>query len=277
MKKQFCLLSIFQIAFCFSQQANEIDAQIDPINGIIKVNQLFSFTNNSNKLIDTLYLYDWNHSYSDTSTPLAVKLAQEFNFKFEKSQSAEKGYTKVDNFRSNLGSLKWHRLEEQKDIIAIHVVNPIQPKDSFQFSALYYIKLPANHFTGYGINNLDEISFRNGFLEFANQSFKGQWNLDSNYGFNDRTASLSSASFSVCFPENSFGPFSCHITIFSFVVNGNIPRNLLRHSLGVLTPFVQSQIGLNCKVVMLVSYLYAFVFRIRLDPFVIICMHLYFV
>ena len=202
MKKQFCLLSIFQIAFCFSQQANEIDARIDPINGIIKVNQLFSFTNNSNKLIDTLYLYDWNHSYSDTSTPLAVKLAQEFNFKFEKSQSAEKGYTKVDNFRSNLGSLKWHRLEEQKDIIAIHVVNPIQPKDSFQFTALYSIKLPANHFTGYGINNLDEISFRNGFLEFANQSFKGQWNLDSNYGFNDRTASLSSASFSVCFPEN---------------------------------------------------------------------------
>ena len=154
LKKQFCLLSIFQIAFCFSQQANEIDAQIDPINGIIKVNQLFSFTNNSNKLIDTLYLYDWNHSYSDTSTPLAVKLAQEFNFKFEKSQSAEKGYTKVDNFRSNLGSLKWHRLEEQKDIIAIHVVNPIQPKDSFQFTALYSIKLPANHFTGYGINNL---------------------------------------------------------------------------------------------------------------------------
>ena len=176
--------------------------KIDPINGIIEVNQLFSYTNNSNKLIDTLYLYDWNHSYSDTSTPLAVKLAEEFNFKFEKSQSDEKGYTKVDNFRSNLGSLKWHRLEEQKDIVAIHLVNPIQPQDSFQFTALYSIKLPANHFTGYGINNLDEISFRNGFLEFANQSFNGQWNLDSNYGFNDRTASRSSASFSVCFPEN---------------------------------------------------------------------------
>ena len=83
MKKRFCFISIFQIAICLSQQAYEIEAQVDPINGIIKVNQLFSYTNNSSKALDTLYLYDWNHAYSDTSTPLAAKLAQEFNFQFE--------------------------------------------------------------------------------------------------------------------------------------------------------------------------------------------------
>ena len=201
MRKQFCFISIFQIAFCWSQQAYEIDAQLDPINGIIKVNQLFSYTNNSSKALDTLYLYDWNHAYSDTSTPLAAKLAQEFNFQFEKSKSDEKGNTKIHAFDTAQDRLNWDRLERQKDIVAIHLTLPIQPQDSIVFSASYTIKLPADDFTGYGINNTYEISFRNGFLQFANQDYDGQWILDSNYGFNDRSASRSSAKFTVCFPE----------------------------------------------------------------------------
>ena len=72
--------------------------------------------------------------------PLAVKLAQEFNFKFEKSQPDEKGYTKIQSFRSDLGSLNWHRLEKQKDIIAIHLPRPIQAQDSIVFFLLLYIK-----------------------------------------------------------------------------------------------------------------------------------------
>lgn len=185
-----------------SQQAYEIEAQVDPINGIIKVNQLFSYTNNSSKALDTLYLYDWNHAYSDTSTPLAAKLAQEFNFQFEKSKSDEKGNTKIHAFDTAQDRLNWHRLERQKGIVAIHLTLPIQPQDSIVFSASYTIKLPADDFTGYGINNTFEISFRNGFLQFANQDFDGQWILDSNYGFNDRSASRSSAKFTICFPED---------------------------------------------------------------------------
>ena len=188
--------------FCFAQQYDEIDAQFDPLRGLIEVKQLFRYTNEASTALDTLYLYDWNHAYSDTSTPLAAKLAQEFNFKFEKSQTDEKGHTKIQNFRSDLGSLNWHRLEKQKDIIAIHLTHPIQAQDSLVFSASYVVKLPADDFTGYGIGNNDEISFRNGFLQFVNLGFDGKWNLDSNYGFNDRTALRSSTKFTICFPED---------------------------------------------------------------------------
>jgi hypothetical protein len=188
--------------FCFAQQYDEIDAQFDPLRGLIEVKQLFRYTNEASTALDTLYLYDWNHAYSDTSTPLAAKLAQEFNFKFEKSQPDEKGHTKIQNFRSDLGSLNWHRLEKQKDIIAIHLTHPIQAQDSLVFSASYVVKLPADDFTGHGIGNNDEISFRNGFLQFVNLGFDGKWNLDSNYGFNDRTALRSSTKFTICFPED---------------------------------------------------------------------------
>jgi len=190
------------MAFCFAQQYDEIDAQVDPLSGLIEVKQLFRYTNEASTALDTLYLYDWNHAYSDTSTPLAAKLAQEFNFKFEKSQSDKKGYTKIQNFRSDLGSLNWQRLEKQKDIIAIHLTRPVQPQDSIVFSASYVVKLPANDFTGYGIDSNDEISFRNGFLQFVNLGFDGKWNLDSNYGFNDRTALRSPTKFTICFPED---------------------------------------------------------------------------
>ena len=91
---------VFQITFCFAQQYDEISAQVDPLSGLIEVKQLFSYTNEGSTALDTLYLYDWNHAYSDTSTPLASKLAQEFNSKFEKSKSDEKGYTKIHEFRT---------------------------------------------------------------------------------------------------------------------------------------------------------------------------------
>lgn len=201
MRKQFCFISIFQIAFCWSQQVYEIDAQLDPINGIIKVNQLFSYTNNSSKALDTLYLYDWNHAYSDTSTPLAAKLAQEFNFQFEKSQSDEKGNTTIHSLGTSRDSLSWYRLNAKKDIIGIELARAIQPEETRTFTALYSLKLPASSFTGYGVSKTGEINFNNGFLKFVDQRNDGNWVLDSNYGFNDRTVSISSAKFSICFPD----------------------------------------------------------------------------
>jgi len=189
------------MAFCFSQHHYEIEAQIDPLDGLIEVKQLFHYTNKGSSALDTLYLYDWNHAYSDTSTPLANKLAQEFNFNFEKSKFHEKGNTKIHGFHTAKGSLNWHRLKKQKDIVAIHLTRPIQPNDSLLISTSYISKLPSDDFTGYGINN-GEISFRNGFLQFANQGLDGQWNLDSNYGFNDRTTLDSSTEFTICFPED---------------------------------------------------------------------------
>ena len=193
---------IFQLTFCFAQQDNEIDAQVDPLSGLIEVKQLLRYTNKASTALDTLYLYDWNHAYSDTSTPLAAKLAQEFNFLFEKSKSNEKGNTKIHGFRTAQHSLNWYRLEKQKDIVAVLLIHPIQPQDSIVFSASYVIKLPVDDFTGYGIDNTDEINFRNGFLQFVNQDIGGQWNLDSNYGFNDRSALRSSTKYTICFPED---------------------------------------------------------------------------
>ena len=193
---------VFQITFCFAQQYDEIGAQVDPLSGLIEVKQLFSYTNEGSTALDTLYLYDWNHAYSDMSTPLASKLAQEFNSKFEKSKSDEKGYTKIHEFRTAQYNLNWHRLEKQKDIVAIHLTHPIQPQDSILFSASYVLKLPADDFTGYGIDNINEISFRNGFLQFVNQDLEGHWNLDSNFGFNDRTALRTPTKFTICFPED---------------------------------------------------------------------------
>ena len=190
------------MVFCFAQQGNEIDAQVDPVRGIIQVKQLFRYTNNGSTALDSLYLYDWNHAYSETSTPLATKLAQEFNFQFEKSKLDEKGNTKIHGFHTAQSSLNWKRLEKQKDIVAIHLAQPIQPLDSILFSASYTVKLPADDFTGYGIDKNNEISFRNGFLQFVNQGFEGQWNLDSNYGFNDRTALRVPTKFIICFPED---------------------------------------------------------------------------
>ena len=63
-----------------SQQSNTINAKIDPEKGAVKVNQIVTFTNHTNKALNSLYFYDWNHAYSDNSTLLSKKLSEEFNF-----------------------------------------------------------------------------------------------------------------------------------------------------------------------------------------------------
>ena len=87
------------VAVGLSQQSNEINATIDPEKGVVEVSQIVTFTNHTNKALDSLYLYDWNHAYNDTSTPLSKKLSEEFNFKFERSRSDEKGKKKKKMLR----------------------------------------------------------------------------------------------------------------------------------------------------------------------------------
>ena len=185
-----------------SQQSNTINAKIDPEKGAVKVNQIVTFTNHTNKALNSLYFYDWNHAYSDNSTLLSKKLSEEFNFKFERSRSNEKGKTSIHQILSNQKLLKWHRLQKQIDIIVVDLIQQLLPGDSQDILISYTLQLPSSNFTGYGIDSNQNISFRSGFLQFANQSIDGQWYLDSNYGFHDMSVSHSTSTFSICFPKN---------------------------------------------------------------------------
>ncbi|MGB1941862.1 MAG: hypothetical protein ACPHOD_04285, partial [Flavobacteriaceae bacterium] len=202
MKKLFIGIALLFVTVGLSQQSNEINATIDPEKGVVEVSQIVTFTNHTNKALNNLYLYDWNHAYNDTSTPLSKKLSEEFNFKFERSRSNEKGKTSIHQILSEKKPLQWHRLEKQIDIIVIDLIQPLLPGASQDIFISYTLQLPSSTFTGYGIDPKQNINFRNGFLQLANQSIDGHWYLDSNYGFHDMSASHSTSTFSICFPEN---------------------------------------------------------------------------
>ncbi|MGB2233508.1 MAG: hypothetical protein ACPHYB_02925, partial [Flavobacteriaceae bacterium] len=185
MKKLFIGIALLFVTVGLSQQSNEINATIDPEKGVVEVSQIVTFTNHTNKALNNLYLYDWNHAYNDTSTPLSKKLSEEFNFKFERSRSNEKGKTSIHQILSEKKPLQWHRLEKQIDIIVIDLIQPLLPGASQDIFISYTLQLPSSTFTGYGIDPKQNINFRNGFLQLANQSIDGHWYLDSNYGFHD--------------------------------------------------------------------------------------------
>lgn len=170
--------------------------------GTIYVQQEFQFVHQGSEQIDTLYLYDWNHSYSSTNTPLARKISEEFNFQFEKSLSTDKGNTTIKQLKSSKHELQWVRLIDQPDIIAIIPTNPVQAGDRFTFSANYTLKLPSSKFTGYGVSNKNEIYFSNGFLTFAYRTDHSRWELDSNLGFNDMSKRHANVKLSLCYPDD---------------------------------------------------------------------------
>jgi hypothetical protein len=202
LKKLFTGITLLFVTVGLSQQSNKINATIDTEKGAIEVSQIITFTNHTNKALDSLYLYDWNHAYNNTSTPLSKKLSEEFNFKFERSRSNEKGKTSIHQILSEKKPLQWRRLEKQIDIIVVDLIQPLLPGTSQDIFISYTLQLPSSTFTGYGIDPKQNINFRNGFLQLANQSIDGHWYLDSNYGFHDMSASHSKSTFSICFPEN---------------------------------------------------------------------------
>ncbi|MCH1385346.1 MAG: hypothetical protein L7U61_03470, partial [Flavobacteriaceae bacterium] len=186
----------------FAQHSYIIDASVDPSMGTIYVQQEFQFVHQGSEQIDTLYLYDWNHSYSSTNTPLARKISEEFNFQFEKSLSNDKGSTTIKQLKSSKHELQWVRLIDQPDIIAIIPTNPVQAGDRYTFSANYTLKLPSSKFTGYGVSNKNEIYFSNGFLTFAYRTDHSRWELDSNLGFNDMSKRHANVKLSLCYPDD---------------------------------------------------------------------------
>ena len=195
------------ITVVLSQQSNTINATIDPEKGAVKVNQIVTFTNHTNKALNSLYFM------IGTIPTVTTQLFCRKNFPKNLILSSKdlvrmKRKTSIHQILSNQKLLKWHRLKKQIDIIVVDLIQHLLPGASQDILISYTLQLPSSNFTGYGIDSNQNIIFRNGFLQFANQSIDGQWYLDSNYGFNDMSASHSTSTFSICFQklyDNSFG------------------------------------------------------------------------
>ena len=158
MRKCLSLLFLFLVSNVFAQE-NEyvIDAKFNINNRIIDIKQSISFTNNSLNDIDHIILNDWPHSYFNPSSPLGNRLSEDFTLNFQRSTKNQRGYTNIIEIQSENNNLNFERLINNIDLIKVNLNDVLKPKKTIKITIEYQVKIPISDFTGYGIDNDNNI------------------------------------------------------------------------------------------------------------------------
>ena len=200
MRKCLFLLFLFITSYAFTQE-NEyiIDAKFDIKNRIINIKQSISFTNNSLNDMDHIVLNDWPHSYFNPSSPLGNRLSEDFTLNFQRSTKNQRGYTNIVEIQSENNTLDFRRLTNNIDIIKVSLNEVLKPNKTIKINIKYQVKIPISDFTGYGIDNDNNINLSEWFITLAKIK-NNKWLIESNLDLNDLSLDPSLYKFKITYP-----------------------------------------------------------------------------
>jgi len=146
----------------YAQNKLTISAEFQPELNKVNINQEITITNTTNKPLDSIYIYDWNNSYSSRETELAERFAEEYSTKLHFSKEKEKGITTINSISLNTIELKYSRIKS--DIVAIALEHVLEPNKSITVDLEYSLQLPSDKFTRFGIDSKKNIKLKEWFL-----------------------------------------------------------------------------------------------------------------
>jgi hypothetical protein len=199
--------SVLYITFIFwnfvaiGQDKIDLAASIDVVTKTIKINERIVYQNQSNDTLSTIYLNDWNNSYSTKKTPLAKRFTEEFNDKFHFAKSEQRGYTIITNIKDKLGtSLTYENLKEFPDVVKVELQTPLLPNQSYDITLAYDVVLPDDNFTGYGISPAKDFNLKYWYI--TPTVYNGEWQYYSNKNLDDLYISKADMTIQIEFPLN---------------------------------------------------------------------------
>ncbi|MCM5664093.1 gluzincin family metallopeptidase [Galbibacter mesophilus] len=195
----FSLLTFLCIQLLEAQNSQKISAELLPDDHSIQIQQEIIFRNNSQDTLNAIYLYDWNHAYSNKSTALATRFAEEFNKSLHLAKEEDRGKTSVNSITNgNMESLPWERIHEG-DIIKLQPSSSILPNEEYRINLTYVTKLPNAQFTDYGFTPENDFNLR--FWYITPALYYDGWKLYSNKNLNDLNAPNTSLEVNFTYPE----------------------------------------------------------------------------
>ena len=166
-----------------AQNSHRIRAQLLPETRSLQIQQEIIFYNHSQDTLNEIWLYDWNHAYSNKNTPLANRFTEDFKKEFHLAKTYQRGRTSIQNITDrNFNFLNWERTPED-DLIRVQLQFPVYPGKYFLLRLNYIAELPSAQFTGYGYTDNLEFNLRYWYLTPA--LYRNGWHLYSNKDLND--------------------------------------------------------------------------------------------
>ncbi|PKA84385.1 hypothetical protein ATE92_2573 [Ulvibacter sp. MAR_2010_11] len=166
-----------------AQHDISINAQLLPETKEINISQQIVYANTSKEVLTEIYLNDWANSFSNKTTPLAKRFAENYDSSFHFEKDKYRGKTTVFSI-TNASSkpLEWQRGDEV-DIIKVILDTPLQPGAEFTLKLLYKVKVPNDRFTRFGVNKNNDYKLQYWYMSPA--VFNGQWQAYSNKNTED--------------------------------------------------------------------------------------------
>ena len=180
----------------------EIKANIQVETKTISVEQSIIYKNTTSDTLKTIYLNDWNNSYSTKTTPLAKRFEEEFSTKFHLAKSEERGFTVVTSMKDNITNipLEFERLKEHPDVLKVKLDLPLLPNESYTISLNYLLMIPDASFTGYGYTKSKDFDLKYWYITPA--VYDGKWHYYSNKNLDDLFIPKSDIVLSITHPRN---------------------------------------------------------------------------
>lgn len=186
MKSQLLIVWLFVLTSIFASGQNRIDikAKFDVPNKSILITQNIVYQNTSNDTLQSIYLNDWNNSYSTKTTPLAKRFTEEFNNKFHFAKNEERGYTTITSIKDNDTTiLDFKILKAYPDVVKVKLNKVLQPNESYSITLNYIVVVPDDTFTNYGISDYGDFNLKYWYITPA--IYDGQWHYYSNKNLDD--------------------------------------------------------------------------------------------
>ncbi|UCD60122.1 MAG: metalloprotease [Flavobacteriaceae bacterium] len=196
------LYLVFGVSSIYAQHNNLLKASLESDTKEINIQQEFEYINDSKDTLKILYFNDWANAYSDKSTALAERFAEEFKKSLHLAKEKERGRTTIfsivdDEYRA----ISWNRTSG-RDLIKVDLNAPLAPGDSAKLFFTYTVKLPPNRYTTFGYNNIGGYYLKDWYLTPA--VYNGEWQLYSNKNLEDLYTGNTDSNIIFSYPDSLF-------------------------------------------------------------------------
>ncbi len=178
-----CVLFALVCNASFGQNKIDLKAAFDIEKKQIKISQTIQYQNTTQDELQTIYLNDWNNSYSTKKTPLAQRIADEYKNVFHLAKNEERGYSVITSIKQNNEDLVFQQLKNQIDIVKVELKTPLKPNEFYNIQLEYLVQIPSDKFTSYGITSTGDVNLRYWYITPA--VYNGQWQYYSNKDLDD--------------------------------------------------------------------------------------------
>ena len=194
-----CLI-ISLMSFCsIGQNKIDLKANFNVENKKITISQTIRYQNTSKDTLKTIYLNNWANSYSTKSTPLAIRIADEYINDFHLAKNEDRGYSIITSMKQGEEDIAYCDLEKQLDVIKVDLNQPLKPGEFYEISLENIVQIPNDKFTKYGITNAGDINLRYWYITPA--IYNGEWQYYSNKDLDDLFVPKADLTLDISYPK----------------------------------------------------------------------------